>query len=217
MLWTHRNYNAWVMSRLRRRCTLGTTLVELMIVVVILGILAALASVGYKRYVGRARLSEAHAMLAELSAKEQLYFMDTGAYVPARAAASNPLVQPSPDEDAAAFLPIALTAADFESARTAHAISTMPTAWSRIGLKPQWPALYCSYLVNAGGAGQDPPAGIGAHLWAATPAVPWFYAVAACNLNTTGDESIPTGYPANATFMVLTYDSPGIRTLNDDQ
>jgi Tfp pilus assembly protein PilE len=186
-----------------------------MIVVVILGILASLASVGYKRYVARSRLAEAHGMLAELSAKEQLYFMETGAYVPARA--DNNLTQPSPNEAASAFIPIDPTASNFESARTAHAISTMPTAWARIGLKPQWPALYCSYLVNAGGANQAPAGGIGTQLWPATPAAPWFYAVAACNLNTTNDSSIPSSLPANATFLVLTSDSPGIRTLNDGQ
>jgi len=111
-------------------------LVELMIVVVILGILAAIATVGYKRYVARARLSEANAMLAELSAKEQLYFMDLGAYVPARA--DNNLTQPSPDESASAFIPVSPTAADFESARTPHAVSnpSFPVAWSLIGLRP---------------------------------------------------------------------------------
>ena len=55
-----------VTKRQRRSRAWGTTLVELMIVVVILGILAAIATVGYKRYVARARLSEANAMLAEL-------------------------------------------------------------------------------------------------------------------------------------------------------
>jgi prepilin-type N-terminal cleavage/methylation domain-containing protein len=206
------------MSRRSRRYTQGTTLVELMIVVVILGILAALAGVGYKRYVARSRLSEAHGMLAELAAKEQLYFMEFGAYVPARADTStNPLVQPSVDESAAAFIPTDPTAADFESARTAHPIGTMQNAWARLGLKPQWPALYCSYLVNAGGANQALPAGIGSQLWAAAPPVPWFYAVAACNLDTSDGTTAPTGLPtnANATFLVLTHDSPAIRVLND--
>ena len=206
------------MSRRRRRYARGTTLVELMIVVVILGILAGLAGVGYKRYVARSRLAEAYAMLAELAAKEQLYFMETGMYVPARAGdTGNPPVLPSPDEAAAAYIPTNPTAADFESARTAHPIpSPMPLGWGRIGLKPQWPALYCSYMVNAGKANDPPPSGgIGAQLWSATPAVPWFYAVAACNLNTSDDTTAPSGLPSNASFLVLTYDSPAIRTLNE--
>jgi hypothetical protein len=48
-------------------------------------------------------------------------------------------------------------------------------------------------------------------LWATTPLVPWFYAVAACNLNTTDGGS----FPDNVTLLVLTYDSPALRTLND--
>jgi prepilin-type N-terminal cleavage/methylation domain-containing protein len=195
----------------RRRRAQGTTLVELMIVVVIIGILAAIATVGYKRYVARARLSEANAMLAELSAKEQLYYMDVGAYVPARADAN--LAQPSPDEAATAYIPTNPTDADFESARTAHTVpNPYPAAWSRIGLRVRWKQLYCTYLVNAGDAGQAPQGGIGSQLWGATPPnVPWFYAVAACNLNTADGGS----FPDNVTLLVLTYDSPGLRTIND--
>jgi type IV pilus assembly protein PilA len=102
-----------VTNRQRRSRAQGTTLIELMIVVVIIGILAAIASVGYKRYIGQARLSEANAMLAELSAKEQLYFMDVGAYVPVRAGDANPPAQPSPDEAATAFIPYNPTLPDF--------------------------------------------------------------------------------------------------------
>jgi type II secretory pathway pseudopilin PulG len=189
-----------------------------MIVIVIIGILAAIATVGYKRYVARARLSEANAMLAELSSKEQLYFMDVGAYVLVRA--DNP-TPPVTDEPASAFIPTNPTAADFESARTPHTIPVpMPDAWSRIGLRPRWKQLYCTYLVNSGGAGVAPPTGIGSTLWtdmpSNTPNVPWFYAVAACNLNT-GDDGgpVPSGVPSNATFLVITHDSPGVRVLND--
>lgn len=196
----------------RRSSGRGTTLVELMIVVVILGILAAIATVGYKRYVARARLSEAHAMLAELSAKEQLYFMDVGAFVPVRADDQNPPVQPSVGEPAGAFIPANPTSPTFESARTPQTVpDPLPIAWSRIGLRPRWRQLYCTYLVNAGGVGQAPQGSIGTTLWAATPIVPWFYAVAACNLNTSDGGS----FPDNVTLLVLTHDSPGLRTIND--
>ena len=191
------------------------TLVELMIVVVIIGILAALATVGYKRYVGRARLSEAHAMLAELSAKEQLYFMDVGAYLAVRS--DNLLGQPGLDETPGAFIPVSPTDADFESVRTPHTVpNPYPAAWSRIGLRPRWKQLYCTYLVNAGSGTQlDPgealPSPIGATLWTATPSVPWFYAMAACNLNTADGGS----FPDNVTLLVLTHDSPSLRVIND--
>jgi prepilin-type N-terminal cleavage/methylation domain-containing protein len=210
----------------RQRCNreMGTTLVELMIVVVILGILAAIATVGYKRYVARARLSEATAMLAELSSKEQLYFMDTGGYVPVRAGDTTSVsAQPSPNENADQFIPTDPTIDTFESARTPHTIPTpIPVPWRRIGLRPRWNQLYCTYLVNAGGANQAPIGTIGSSLWhdaagnPSAPAVPWFYAVAACNLNTSDGTSAPSGLPANATFLVLTHDSPAVNTINDD-
>ena len=199
----------------RRSRAQGTTLVELMIVVVIIGILAAIATVGYKRYIARARLSEANAMLAEFSAKEQLYYMDVGAYVPARA--DDNLAQPSPDEAATAFIPVSAdptTNPTFESVRTPHDVpNPYPAAWSRIGLRPRWKQLYCTYLVNAGsgGVGERLPAPIGTTLWSATPNVPWFYAMAACNLNTADGGS----FPDNVTLLVLTYDSPALRTIND--
>jgi prepilin-type N-terminal cleavage/methylation domain-containing protein len=201
-------------KRQRRGGAQGTTLIELMIVVVILGVLAAIATIGYKRYVARARLSEADAMLAELAAKQQLYFMDMGAYVPARA--DNNLTQPSPDEAAGAFIPTNPTAANFESARTPQPVpNPLPASWSRIGLRPRWNQLYCTYLVNAGPASQAPQGGIGQQMWTAIPSVPWFYAVAACNLNTANDGSIPAGLPANATFLAVTHDSPALITIND--
>ena len=209
----------------RQRCSLarGTTLVELMIVVVIIGILAAIATVGYKRYVARARLSEAHAMLAELSAKEQLYFMDAGAYVRVGVASDRYSIDDT-NSDTTGYYPVTdLTASTFESARTPHDIGTYPASWSRIGLRPRWKQLYCTYLVNAGyGTQVEPsevlPSPIGKpDLWSATPNVPWFYAVAACNLNTANDDSPPAGLPANATFLVLTHDSPGVRIINDGQ
>jgi len=135
--------------------------------------------------------------------------------VPARA--DNNLTQPSPDESASAFINVSPTAADFESARTPHAVSnpSFPVGWSRIGRRPRWTQLYCTYLVNAGPASQGPQGGIGQQMWTATPTVPWFYAVAACNLNTANDSSIPTGLPANATFLAVTHDSPALITIND--
>ena len=76
----------------------GFTLIEMLIVVVILGVLSTLAIHGYSKWIGRARRSEAVAMLAEISAKEQIYLNQFAAYHPLRNDGKNPPDVPSPDE-----------------------------------------------------------------------------------------------------------------------
>lgn len=193
---------------------MGFTLVELMIVVVILGILAALAIVGFRRYIGRARSSEAISMLAEMASKQQVYYGEFFAYLPLRA--DNNTVLPSPDEGAGAFYPTSPNAATFESSRTATSIANAlvwPPAWRSVGLRPKDLYLYCTYLTNAGPGNAAVPAGLGfgvqmlGVLGAGSP--PWFYSLAACNL--TG----PSGFPAAVSIFGLTSNSPTLRTFND--
>ena len=138
-------------------------------------------------------------MLAELSAKEQLYFMDVGAYVPARADNANRHVQPSVGEPATAFIPTNPTAADFRIG--SHAARLLPTqrfplpgAGSACGpagissTAPIWS------MPEAQALARRPLAPSGVQLWATQPNVPWFYAVAACNLNTSDGTSAPGGF-----------------------
>jgi prepilin-type N-terminal cleavage/methylation domain-containing protein len=201
------------------------TLVELMIVVIIIGILAAIATVGYRKYIARARLSEANAILAEFAAKEQLYFLDTGQYVPVHKAAS---AYPSENESAAEFWPVS-PGAYFDSARTPHTVydpgtGKLPDPWRVLGVRPRWHQLFCTYLVNAGCGPPNVnnckavPTGIGSTLWGgATPGVPWFYVLAVCNLN--GEAGWQDGSPQQpaVTVLALTHDSPAIRTLDETQ
>jgi type II secretory pathway pseudopilin PulG len=181
------------------------SIVELMIVVVIIGILAAISVVSYRRYIARARLSEPTALLAEFAAKESLYFMDAGQYLDARRDSTT-----AQSEDAVGFFP-SDPSADFDSVRTPTALGTLPTSWRILGIRPRWQQLYCTYLVNAGAAGVVPPGAIGKTQWASTPNVPWFYALAACNL------SGSAGWPDNVTILSLTHDSPAIRTKDETQ
>ncbi len=194
------------------------SLVELMIVVVIIGILAAISVVGYRRYVASSRRSEAVAMLAEFAAKEQLYFLDNGLFLEAHATTASSI---SANENAAEFWP-QNPANTWDSARGPVAVNPIPASWRRLGIRPRWQQLYCTYMVNAGcgpagtGGCTAPPGTVGPTLWASAPNVPWFYAMAACNF--LGAAGWPNASGANhVTLMVLTHDSPAIRTTEENQ
>ena len=62
----------------------GFTLLELMIVVVVVAILAAVALPSYRDYITRSQLAEAYTNLADVSTKLELYFQDNRTYVGVR-------------------------------------------------------------------------------------------------------------------------------------
>jgi len=192
--------------------TRGMTLVELMIVVVIIGILASIAVVGYHKYVARARLSEATAMLAEFSSKEQLYFLDSGQFLEAHNAVPK---YPSESEEAGEFWPQNPNE-DFDSARTPAAVNPVPDSWRALGIRPRWQQLYCTYMANVGAENSRLPGTVGPTLWTSPPKIPWFYVIAACNL--AGKAGWPnSGAAVTVTTLVITHDSPLVRTTDENQ
>lgn len=58
----------------------GFTLLELMIVVVVVGILTAIAYPSYKQYVVRANRSEAQQFMLSIASRQQQYLMDARSY-----------------------------------------------------------------------------------------------------------------------------------------
>ncbi len=73
-------YLRTLMSLSRAR-TRGVTLVEVMVVTAIIGVMAALASVGYGRWVRTAKMAEATNMIAAIKNAQENYFSQTGNYL----------------------------------------------------------------------------------------------------------------------------------------
>jgi prepilin-type N-terminal cleavage/methylation domain-containing protein len=100
-----------------RRSNKGFTLIELMIVVVIIGVLAALAVPRYMRAATKSKQSEAREILKQIYTMERAYFIENETYVlnGVTASAANPL----------AYLTLAIEI--MPSARYTYTI-TMPDA-----------------------------------------------------------------------------------------
>lgn len=64
----------------------GFTLVELMVVVVIIGILSAIAFPSYNAYVNDARRSDAKVALSKIADRQERYYLQNGTYTTSLAA-----------------------------------------------------------------------------------------------------------------------------------
>ncbi|HEX7952932.1 MAG TPA: type IV pilin protein [Burkholderiales bacterium] len=67
-------------SRQRRQWSSGFTLIEVMTVVAVIGILAAIVYPSYQSYVMRAKRAAAQQFMLDLSSREQQYLLDARAY-----------------------------------------------------------------------------------------------------------------------------------------
>lgn len=112
------------MARMNRKG--GFTLIELMIVVVIIGILAAIAYPSYKNYVVKTRRADAVANVMELSQYMERFFTENGRYDEDRSGtavtnATLPFTK-SPQEGSAAHYNLGFAAAPSSGAYTLEAV-----------------------------------------------------------------------------------------------
>lgn len=145
------------------------TLIELMVVVTIVGILAAVAIPSFKRYIYRARAAEGTAMLQEIRARQETYRLDNGRYANGPA---NPTTVPSGDN--------------------LGAWNQSDEDWQQMGVAPDAPAVRFQYSVVQGLPGETPPNGV----LGATAQSPdfWFVSTATADLDGDGTTFFFEGY-----------------------
>lgn len=147
----------------------GFTLLELLIVVGILGVLAAVGVLAYRHYVRKSYTSEVYSMIASIKQAEESYKAETSAYLSA-----------STSEDD--FYPV-LRSAGSEPTKKPFDPASKPN-WKALGITSFSKYLYCGYAVVAGPADALPAGARGATLFGGVaPKVEWYYIRAACDLD----------------------------------
>ena len=171
----------------------GFTLLELLIVVGILGLLAAVAVFGYRRWVKKSYTSEVYSMITTIKAAEETYKSETGAYRTLSAS----------EDD---FYPV-LGSAGQEPAKKPFDPANK-ALWQDIGISKHSKHLYCGYAVMAGDPEVLPGGARGATLFGGVaPKVPWFYVRASCDLD--GDSSKNSFYETTFDRQTVYIDNEG--------
>ena len=148
----------------------GFTIIELMIVLGIIGVLAAAAVFGYRKYVKQSYTSEVYGMIAAIKSSEESYKAETGSFISTGSSETD-------------FYP-ALYSAGVEPSRKEFDVVSRPK-WQALGASPPSKQLYCGYVAIAGQANDFTGAGArGITLFGGNaPQVPWFYVRATCDLD----------------------------------
>jgi type IV pilus assembly protein PilA len=146
-------------STRHRAAQRGFTLLELLTVVAIVGILATLGLVAYRRFITSSKSSEAIYMVGAIRAAQESYRAETLSYLNVSAGFNDYFPTSSVGNKKTGW--DAATHKDY-------------TRWRQLGARPDGPVYY-GYLVGAGAAGAVPPALHLAHkpTWAATTE-PWY-------------------------------------------
>lgn len=163
----------------RRRLARGFTLVELLVVVAMVGVLAAIGMVGYRKYLNSAHGSEAIAVSQGIRAAQEAYRAETLTYLDC-----------SPDLDT--LHPRLVGALDDKQAHFLHPLGTSVEAdcFRQLSVTTDGPVRF-GYATVAGLPTDAPPAAAPAGFgqwpnFPAAPTEPWFVVVAKGDLDDDG-------------------------------
>jgi prepilin-type N-terminal cleavage/methylation domain-containing protein len=159
---------------LRRRTfrSRGFTLMELLIVVAITGMLAALAIAGYLRYIHHAQQSEARMVMNQIRSGEEAIRAETLGYISCSLSLTDYYPNVAPDDTRWVW-----------ERSTDLRYTSITSGWAMLSVHPDAPVRY-GYAVVAGVAPAAPPAPDPAFVhpppWAATltAGTPWFVVAA---------------------------------------
>lgn len=162
-----------------RRIARGFTLVELMVVVVIVGILAALAVVGYRKLVSQSHVAEATNMVQNIRVAQEQYHAETQQYA-------------NVSKDFYSYYPQSAPNGKLETGWGGACGSQCQTnmQWSMLDLRVDGPVLF-GYATVAGGVGVAPaPTNVSVNgqtlTFPTTPTVEWYMVAGTCDLDDLG-------------------------------
>jgi len=153
----------------------GFTLIELMVTIVILAILSVVAGVGYKKYIRKARTTEAIAFLSDIKMKQETYYQTYGQYVDTSNAEAS-----HADSD---FYPQDITGGDKKWEISCPEDAASYAGWCALGSRPSGGVTNYQY-VTVGWSPEDPEP---SEVYVKDPDRRWWYAVAHGDL----DEATP--------------------------
>jgi len=161
------------------RRTRGFTLIEMMIVVVIVGVLAMLAVVGYRKLVLASHVSEATGMVQNIRVAQEAYHSETQQYAD---------ISASPSAWYPSSQPTGNTYTAWGAACASQCV--VGADWSQLPLHVDGPVLF-GYVTKAGGAGTNAnPAQVSVNgntiTFPAPSPVDWYVVAATCDLDGLG-------------------------------
>jgi prepilin-type N-terminal cleavage/methylation domain-containing protein len=176
---------------LRRSRTRAFTLIEAMIVVAIVGVLALLATLAYRRWVRTAHLSEAQDMVASIRAAEESFRAENGGYLSV-----------SPQLGVGRDYPAATPGAFKTAWGGACGVCNATNSWALLNIQPSGPLAF-GYSLLASNVSNTAPPNLtvnGNTVDTSAVTAPWYLIEADGDVN--GDGVFTTVYGLSGTNVV---------------